>query len=64
MIGRLEAIRKGVEEPRVREIVDHLLVDERRHHGLLQLLSNIIDRDTATYNEYLGLIQNYMSSPP
>ena len=63
MINRLESIREGVEEPRVREIVDHLLADERRHHSLLQRLSNIIDTDTATYDEYLGFIQKYMVSP-
>ncbi len=64
MIARLESIREGVEEPRVREIVDHLIADERRHHRLLRLLSNIIDSDTAAYDEYLGLIQKYMVSPP
>ena len=64
MITRLESIREGVEEPRIREIVDHLLADERRHHSLLQRLSNIIDSDTAAYDEYLGLIQKYMVSPP
>jgi rubrerythrin len=60
MITRLESIREGVEEPRIREILDHLLADERRHHSLLQRLSNIIDSDTAAYDEYLGLIQKYM----
>jgi rubrerythrin len=64
MIARLESIREGVEEPRVREIVGHLIADERRHHSLLQRLSNIIDSDTAAYDEYLGLIQKYMVSPP
>lgn len=64
MIARLESIREEVEEPRVREILDHLLADERRHHSLLQRLSNIIDSDTAAYDEYLGLIQKYMVSPP
>jgi rubrerythrin len=64
MIARLESIRDGVEEPRIREIVDHLLADERRHHSLLQRLSNIMDSDTAAYDEYLGLIQKYMVSPP
>ena len=53
-----------VEEPRVREIVGHLLADERRHHRLLRRLSNIIDSYTAAYDEYLGLIQKYMVSPP
>jgi len=60
--GILQHVR--VEEPRVREIVDHLLADERRHHSLLRRLSNIIDSDTAAYAEYLGLIQKYMVSPP
>ncbi len=64
MIARLESIKEGVEEPRIREIVDHLIADERRHHSLLQRLSNIIDSDTAAYDEYLGLIQKYMVSPP
>ena len=64
MIAHLESIREGVEEPRVREIVDYLIADERRHHSLLRLLSNIIDSDTAAYDEYLGLIQMYMVSPP
>ncbi|MCW3989980.1 MAG: hypothetical protein NWE88_07905 [Candidatus Bathyarchaeota archaeon] len=56
--GILQHVR--VEEPRVREILDHLLADERRHHRLLQRLSNIIDSDTAAYDECLGLIQKYM----
>ncbi len=64
MISRLESIKEGVEEPRIREIVDHLIADERRHHSLLKRLSNIIDSDTAAYDEYLGLIQKYMVSPP
>ncbi len=53
-----------VEEPRVREILDHLLADERRHHSLLRRLSNIIDSDTSAYDEYLALVQKYMVSPP
>ncbi len=53
-----------VEEPRIQEIYNHLLADERRHHSLLRRLSNIIDSDTAAYDEYLGLIQKYMVSPP
>jgi hypothetical protein len=53
-----------VEEPRVREILDHLLADERRRHRLLRRLSNIIDSDTAAYDEYLGLIKKYLVSPP
>jgi rubrerythrin len=64
MITRLESIREGVEEPRVKEVLGHLLADERRHHSLLQRLSNIIDSDTAAYDEYMGLIQKYMVSPP
>ncbi len=45
-------------------IIDHMLQDERRHHAVLQRLSNLIDRDTSAYDEYLDLLQKYMVSPP
>ena len=41
-----------------------MLQDERRHHAVLQRLSNLIDRDTSAYDEYLDLLQKYMVSPP
>jgi rubrerythrin len=62
MITRLELMIGQVDEPRIREILNHLLQDERRHHALLQRLSNLIDSDTTAYDEYLGLIQKYMVS--
>ena len=45
-------------------IIDHMLQDERHHHSALQRLSNLIDRDTSAYDEYLDLFQKYMISPP
>ena len=45
-------------------IIAHMLQDERRHHSALQRLSNLVDRDTAAYDEYLNLFQKYMISPP
>ena len=45
-------------------ILDHMLLDERRHHSALQRLSNLIDRDTYAYDEYIDLFQKYMVSPP
>ena len=41
-----------------------MLQDERRHHAVLQLLSNLIDRDTSAYDEYLDLFQKYIVPPP
>ena len=64
MISRLEAIVGDIEDPRVKEIVSYLLQDERRHHSILQRISNLVDRDMAAYDEYLDLIQKYMVSPP
>jgi len=64
MIRRLEALQAQALDDRVRAILGHMLQDERRHHSALQRLSNIVDRDTAAYDEYLDLFQNYMVSPP
>jgi rubrerythrin len=64
MIRRLEDILAQAMDDRVQAILSHMLQDERRHHSTLQRLSNLIDRDTAAYDEYLDLFQKYMVSPP
>jgi len=64
MIGRIEAIISEVEDDRVKEILDYILSDERRHHATLRQLSNLIDRDTTAFDEYLDLFQKYMIVPP
>ena len=64
MTRRLEELSAKAEDDRIRAILDHMLQDERRHHATLQRLSNIIDRDTTAYDEYLDLFQKYMVSPP
>ena len=64
MIRRLEDLLAGDLDDRVRAILGHMLRDERRHHSALQRLSNLIDRDTAAYDEYLNLFQKYTVSPP
>lgn len=64
MIRRLEKLQTRATDDRVRVLLGHMLQDERRHHSILQRLSNLIDRDTAAYDEYLGLFQKYMVSPP
>ena len=64
MIRRLEALLAQTLDERVRAILSHMLKDERRHHSTLQRLSNLVDRDTAAYDEYLDLFQKYMISPP
>jgi len=64
MIGRIEAIIAEVEDDRVKEILDYILSDERRHHATLRQLSNLIDRDTTAFDEYLDLFQKYMIVPP
>lgn len=64
MIKRIENILGKVEDQRVRGILLYILQDERRHHATLQRLSNLIDRDTAAYDEYLDLFQKFMIVPP
>jgi len=63
MIQRLEDMMKEVEDNRVKAILGYILSDERRHHSMLQSLSNLIDRDTTAFNEYLELFQKYMIVP-
>lgn len=64
MIRRLEGMIGKVEDDRVRDILKYILQDEERHHSTLQRLSNLIDRDTTAYDEYLDLFQKYMIVPP
>jgi rubrerythrin len=64
MIRNLEKLKESVNESRVIEILDYIISDERRHHSLLQRLSNIIDSDVVAYDEYLSLILKYMVSSP
>ncbi len=64
MIRRLKNIIGQVEDERVRDILLYILQDEERHHSALQRLSNLIDRDTTAYDEYLDLFQKYMIVPP
>lgn len=60
----MEDILAQALDDRVRAILGYMLQDERRHHSALQRLSNLVDRDTAAYDEYLDLFQKYMVSPP
>lgn len=60
MISRIESMIEQVEENRVESILEYLLSDERRHHMILTRLSNLLDRDDVTYDEYLELAQKYM----
>ena len=64
MIERVRHIMEGVEDERVRDVLRYILQDEERHHATLQRLSNLIDRDTTAYDEYLGLFQKFMVVPP
>ncbi len=64
MIKRLENILVKIQDDRVEYILGYILADERRHHDTLQRLSNLIDRDTTAYDEYIGLFQKFMIVPP
>jgi len=63
MIKRVEDLAAKAEDPRVKDILGYILSDERRHHSMLQRLSNLIDRDTTAFDEYLELFQKYEIVP-
>ncbi len=64
MINQVKEILGMVEDDRVKEILKYILRDEERHHSILWRLFNLVDRDVAAYDEYLGLFQKFMVVPP
>jgi rubrerythrin len=64
MIKWIEKIMATMKEDRMKAILSYLLADEYRHHASLKELSNLLDRDSASIDEYLGLFQKYMIVPP
>ena len=64
MIKWIEDMLEKVTDDRMKAILGYLLSDERRHHSSLKELSNILDKDSVTMDEYLGLFQKYMIVPP
>lgn len=64
MMERVRRILKMVEDERVRDVLRYILQDEERHHSALQRLSNLVDRDTTAYDEYIDLFQKFMIVPP
>ena len=64
MIEMLSEIDDLVKDDRVKAFIDYLVEEEKRHHKLLKELSNLIDRDSVSLDEYVGLFQKYMIVPP
>jgi len=61
MLGEIDAM---VKDDRVKAFIAYLVEEEKRHHKLLKELSNLIDRDSVSLDEYVGLFQKYMIVPP
>ena len=64
MLELLEQIDEMVEDDRVQAFIDYLVEEEKRHHKLLKELSSLLDRETVSLDEYIGLFQKYMIVPP
>lgn len=64
MIQQLGNAIKLVDDDRVVGFLNYLLEEEKRHHEMLKMMSNLIDRDTVSIDEYLGLFQKYMIVSP
>jgi rubrerythrin len=64
MVELLGNIDDLIEDDRVQAFIDYLVEEEKRHHKLLNELSNLIDRDSVSLDEYVGLFQKYMIVPP
>jgi rubrerythrin len=64
MIQQLKKASKLVDDDRVVGFLNYLIEEEKRHHEVFKMMSNLIDRDTITIDEYLGLFQKYMIVSP
>lgn len=64
MIERLEKILKIVRDERVAEILNYILLDERRHHTALSRMASRLDREETSHEEYLTLALKYMFIKP
>lgn len=63
MIETLTGIMELIDDDRVKAFIEYWLDEEKRHHQLLNELSNLIDRDSVSLDEYVGLFQKYMIVP-
>ncbi len=64
MIEMLGEILAMVKDDRVKTFIDYWVEEEKRHHKMLKELSNLVDRDSVSLDEYVGLFQKYMIVPP
>jgi rubrerythrin len=64
MIKTLGEIIALVKDDRVKSFLDYWVAEEKRHHKMLSELSNLIDRDSVSLDEYVDLFQKYMIVPP
>jgi hypothetical protein len=63
MIETLVEINEIVKDDRVKSFLDYWIGEEHRHHNMLSGLSNLIDRDSVSTDEYIDLFQKYMIVP-
>ena len=59
----VDARAQHIEDDRVKAFIDYWISEEKRHHQLLNELSNLIDRDSVSLDEYVGLFQKYKIVP-
>ena len=63
MLTRVGVMAREAKDKRVKAMIQYILEDEKRHHSTLQALSNLIDQNSAAFDEYLELFQKYMIVP-
>ena len=61
MLGEIDAM---VKDDRVKAFIAYLVEEEKRHHQMLKEMSNLLDRDSVSLDEYVGLFEKYMIVPP
>jgi len=53
MLEQAKKIGQSIKDKRFKQVLKHIIEDERKHHKILQELSEILKKEAAEWNRYL-----------
>jgi rubrerythrin len=55
MIDRLKSLLESTEDNRIKSVLNYILLDERRHHGMLKRFFDLLIQEDLRYEKYFDL---------
>ena len=55
MIDRLKSLLEGIEDNRIKSVLNYILLDERRHHSMLKRFFDLLIEEDLRYEKYFDL---------